>query len=70
MERLAEPRAARTGPAVRPTGRGGGTIASGRHVRYATDTPMANLYLSMLDRLGASTDEMGDSTGRLDGLEG
>ena len=48
-------------------GRGGGTIQTGRHVRYADDTPMANLFLSMLDRMGAGTgtERIGDSTGRL-----
>jgi hypothetical protein len=51
-------------------GRGGGTIASGRHIRYAENTPMANLYLSMLDRLGVAAEALGDSTGRLDHLDG
>lgn len=48
-------------------GRGGGTIQTGRHVRYADNTPMANLFLSMLDRMGAGTgtERIGDSTGRL-----
>ena len=49
-------------------GRGGGTIKPGRHVRYAKNTPMANLFLSMLDRMGAPTERLGDSTGRLDQL--
>lgn len=46
-------------------GRGGGTVATGRHVRFAKDTPMANLFLSMLDRIGAPLERFGDSTGRL-----
>lgn len=46
-------------------GRGGGTMATGRHVRFAKDTPMANLFLSMLDRIGAPLERFGDSTGRL-----
>jgi hypothetical protein len=49
-------------------GRGGGTIETGRHVRYDEETPMTNLFLSMLDRMGAPVDAMGDSTGRLRGL--
>jgi len=49
-------------------GRGGGTIDPGRHVRYEQETPMCNLFLSMLDRIGAPTDFIGDSTGRLPGL--
>ena len=51
-------------------GRGGGTIQPGRHLRYSSKTPLTNLYLSMLDRMGAPTDQLGDSTGRLEGLEG
>ena len=49
-------------------GRGGGTIDSGRHVRYPNETPLSNLYLSLLDRVGVPTESFGDSTGRLDGL--
>ncbi len=50
-------------------GRGGGTISPGRHVQYSDETPLANLYLSMLDRLDAAVDHLGDSTGRLGELE-
>src|SRR5205085_1973013 len=49
-------------------GRAGGTIKSGRHLRYADETPITNLYLSMLDRMGVPVDKLGDSTGRLAGL--
>ena len=49
-------------------GRGGGTIDPGRHVRFERETPMCNLFLSMLDRMGAPTNFIGDSTGRLHGL--
>lgn len=49
-------------------GRGGGTIASGRHVRYEQETPMSNLLVSMLNRVGAQVEQIGDSTGPLDGL--
>jgi hypothetical protein len=51
-------------------GKGGGTIKTGRHVTYAREVPMTNLFLSMLDRVGAPVDSLGDSTGRLTGLEG
>jgi hypothetical protein len=51
-------------------GKGGGTIKTGRHVRYRRDTPLMNLYLSLLDRAGVSVPSFGDSTGRLTGLEG
>jgi hypothetical protein len=46
-------------------GRGGGAFKTGRHVRYAQDTPMTNLYLSMLERMGVETERLGDSTGKL-----
>jgi len=46
-------------------GRGGGAIATGRHVRFSNETPMTNLYLSMLDRVGAPAERIGDSTGKL-----
>jgi len=51
-------------------GRGGGTIKAGRHVKYETGTPLNNLYLSMLDRVGVKRDSLGDSTSRLSDLEG
>lgn len=46
-------------------GRGGGTLETGRHVRYPNNTPMANLYLSMLERFGTPVERLGDSTGPL-----
>jgi hypothetical protein len=46
-------------------GRGGGTVHPGRHIRYPAGTPLANLYVSLLDRLSVSADTFGDSTGRL-----
>ncbi|MEZ6059932.1 MAG: DUF1552 domain-containing protein [Planctomycetaceae bacterium] len=49
-------------------GGGSGTIDTGRHIRFEYETPMCNLFMSMLDRVGASTDFIGDSTGRLKGL--
>ena len=51
-------------------GRGNGTIKTGRHLRYPKETPLTNLYVSMLDRMGVEVDGFGDSTGRLAGLEG
>jgi hypothetical protein len=49
-------------------GKGGGSIRSGRHVRYPTNTPVTNLWLAMLDRAGAHAPRLGDSTGTLEGL--
>lgn len=51
-------------------GKGGGTLLPGRHIRYRRETPLADLYLSLLDRMGASVPSFGDSKGRLNGLEG
>jgi Protein of unknown function (DUF1552) len=45
-------------------GKGGGTITTGRHVKYDS-VPLNNLYLSMLDRMDVPIDRHGDSTGRL-----
>lgn len=50
-------------------GRAGGTILPGRHVRYAAETPMCNLFVSMLERVGAPVGSFGDSTGTLRGLD-
>jgi hypothetical protein len=49
-------------------GKGGGTIRTGRHFRCERETPMANLFLSLLDRMGVKTDHIGDSTGTLNSL--
>ncbi|MEZ5325244.1 MAG: DUF1552 domain-containing protein [Verrucomicrobiales bacterium] len=46
-------------------GRAGGTITPGRHIQVSPDTPMCNLFNSMLDRAGVPVDFFGDSTGRL-----
>jgi hypothetical protein len=51
-------------------GQGGGTIRTGRHLVYWRNTPLNNLWLCLLDRMGASVERFGDSTGRLAGLEG
>lgn len=47
-----------------------GTIATGRHLQYPKNTPLNNLYLNLLDRMGVPTDSLGDSNGRLDRLDG
>lgn len=46
-------------------GRAGGRIKPGRHITYPRNTPMTNLYLSMLATVGAPTQRIGDSTGPL-----
>ena len=47
-------------------GRLGGRFRTGLHVRYPDDTPMTNLLLTVLDKVGVRLDSFGDSTGRLD----
>lgn len=51
-------------------GQGGGTIKTGRHIKFDEETPLNNLFLSMLDRMDAKIASLGDSSGRLSGLEG
>ena len=53
-------------------GRGGGTLKTGRHLRFprGKDTPLNNLWLSLLDRMSVRVEGLGDATGRLRGLEG
>ena len=41
-------------------------IRGGRHLRFPQNTPMANLYLTLLEKLGMEVDQFGDSTGKLD----
>ncbi len=50
-------------------GHGGGTIDTGRHLQVEPETPMCNLFMSMLDRFGTSVDFVGDSTGRISELQ-
>jgi hypothetical protein len=49
-------------------GRGCGTITPGRHVKYDRETPLNNLWMSMLDRMQVNVDGLGDATGRLKNL--
>jgi hypothetical protein len=41
-------------------------IRGGRHIKHPQDTPMANLYLALLNKLEIPLDSFGDSTGKLD----
>jgi hypothetical protein len=47
-------------------GHGGGTIPAGRHLCYPRETPLTNLYLAMLDRMGIAMPRFSDSTGKLE----
>ena len=49
-------------------GRGGGTIQTGKHMVYQSQTPLNNLYLALLDRMGIPVETLGDSTGKLSPL--
>ena len=51
-------------------GRGGDNyIKTGRRVVYRKETPMCNLFLTMMDRMGTKMDHFGDATGHLNGLD-
>jgi hypothetical protein len=50
-------------------GKAGGTIVGGRHLVHKKNTPLCNLYVSMLERLGSPVKQFGDSTGALRGLD-
>jgi hypothetical protein len=50
-------------------GKGSGTITTGRHVRFPKETPLNNLWLALLDRMGCPMAKLGDSTGVLTGLK-
>ena len=47
-------------------GGAGGQIQGGNHLRYTKDTPLTNLFLTMLDKMGVQVDKFGDSTGKLE----
>ncbi len=50
----------------------GGQIKGGRHIKYPDTTPMANLHVTLMDKLGVPVENFGDSflasTGRVEGL--
>jgi hypothetical protein len=47
-------------------GGGAGRLRGGRHIRYPKDTPLTNLFLTMLDIVGVDVEGFGNSTGRLE----
>jgi len=51
-------------------GKAGGTIRTGRHLRFTQETPVTNLWSSLLDRMDVRLPFIGDSTGALNGLAG
>jgi hypothetical protein len=56
-------------PTVLISGRGF-EIVGNRHIRYPDETPLANLQVTILEKLGLSVDKFGDSSGRLNVLTG
>jgi len=46
-------------------GGGAGRLKGGRHLAFKQETPMTNLLLSLLDKVGVRTEQLGDSTGRV-----
>ena len=49
-------------------GGGAGTLAGGRHVRCPDPTPMSNLHVTLMDKLGVPVEHFGTSTGAIAGL--
>ena len=45
-------------------------VKGGRYIRYAEDTPLANLHVTILEKLGVPVEAFGDRSGRLDRLTG
>jgi hypothetical protein len=43
-------------------------MKGGRHIRFEKPIPLANLHLTLLDRVGVRLDKFGDSNGKVDGL--
>jgi hypothetical protein len=49
-------------------GRGGKFVSPGRHIIFQRETPLSNLFATMIERVGVRGEHVGDSTGRLVGL--
>ena len=50
---------------VMVAGRGSGSLHPGRHVRYPDETPLTNLYMTLLSHMGVHPESIGDSNGQL-----
>jgi hypothetical protein len=46
-------------------GGGAGKLKGGRHIKYAEPTPLANLHLTLLDKVGVRLDKFADSQGKI-----
>jgi len=47
-------------------GRGGGFLKPGRRIVYRKETPMCNMHLTLMDRMGVPVENFGDASGELD----
>ncbi|HXB74273.1 MAG TPA: DUF1552 domain-containing protein [Candidatus Acidoferrales bacterium] len=47
------------------TGRGNGLFRPGRHIKFPSETPLANLHLTMAQQMGVPAESFADSTGKL-----
>jgi len=47
----------------------GGYFKTGRRIVSRRETPMCNLFLTMMERMGVKMEFFGDSSGRLNGLD-
>ena len=45
-----------------------GNMRGGRHIRFDKPTPLANLHLTLLNKVGVQRDSFGDSDGKMDEL--
>jgi len=49
-------------------GGGAGRLGGGRHIKYAEPTPLANLHLTLLEKVGVHLDAFADSQGKVEEL--
>ena len=49
-------------------GGAGGGLKGGRHIRYPEETPMPNLLMAIMEKMGVPMETVGKSTGKLDVL--
>jgi hypothetical protein len=47
-------------------GGGAGSLKGGRHLRFPKDTPMNNLHMALLEKVGVPVEKFGDATGRIE----
>jgi hypothetical protein len=45
-----------------------GRMKGGRHIRYEQPVPLANLHLTLLDKVGVKVDSFADSSGKIPDL--